>query len=137
MAEGTLADEARLARGLRVIWLLSLLFWLSPLYFDGTRSFIATASGVPTHDNQWLSVAATTIIIPLVYAWKKGGPRVGATVDLVLLGAVLMWLAWRDPGPIRRWWSAAGKSAAACAAFAAAISLLSWAQFRNRAKRNR
>ena len=113
--------------GAAVIALLFGSAWLLPLYFDGFRSMLLHALNATLTDKNrdFFSVAATSIMIPISYAWRRSR-LAGAVVQIGVLLVIVAWLARYDPGVITTWWSYADVLFVACAGIALLVIALLW-----------
>ena len=76
-------------------------------------------------NRDWFSIGASAIMVPIAYGWRRS-PRFGFSLQLGILGALLVWCLIYDPAIVKAWWSYAGKLAVLCSTTAAIVSVLLW-----------
>ena len=116
-----------LPRAIKIVWLIFATMWFLPIYFDGTRSILLTLfnSHLESTNRQWFSIGAGAILVLISYAWRRS-PRVGATVQLGTLAAIIIWSITADPAVIDTWWAYAGTLAIVCTVTAVIVTALLW-----------
>jgi hypothetical protein len=86
---------------------------------------LITKSRLSPSNHAAFSLAAFGIYFPIAYAWRRS-PRFGASVQIVILLGILLWLRRYDTVVLTTWYSYIGRLILACTLSASLISVLFW-----------